>query len=51
LQELAAVYANFTDGTETPDLRAARSLLDGAPTTEARGALRGAGVVKRRQAP
>ncbi len=54
LQELAAVYAKFTEGTETPDLRAARSLLDGASATQARGAgpaPRGARVVKRRQAP
>jgi predicted ATPase/DNA-binding winged helix-turn-helix (wHTH) protein len=51
LQELAAVYARFTDDTETPDLQAARSLLDGALTTQTRGATRGAGLVKRRQAP
>jgi predicted ATPase len=29
LRDLAAVYARFTEGRETPDLRTARDLLDG----------------------
>ena len=31
LGELAAVYAKFSEGMDTPDLRAARSLLEGRP--------------------
>jgi predicted ATPase/DNA-binding winged helix-turn-helix (wHTH) protein len=30
LSDLSAVYARFTEGADTPDLRAARSLLEGA---------------------
>jgi tetratricopeptide (TPR) repeat protein len=53
LRELATVYAKFTEGMRTPDLQAARILLQGgALTTEARGAgsARRARVVKHYQA-
>jgi predicted ATPase/DNA-binding winged helix-turn-helix (wHTH) protein len=47
LGDLSAIYAKFTEGMETADLQAARSLLE--QRIEAGG--RAAQVVKRRQAP
>jgi hypothetical protein len=35
LSDLSAVYSRFTEGADTPDLRAARSLLEGASTKAA----------------
>ncbi len=52
LGDLSAVYAKFTEGMETPDLREARSLLDGSLTAKARRSVAGprsAKPVRRRQ--